>query len=135
MDTTTLQAAVELSEALEEIFLATSDAKGQPHVGVARRLTLAGDDRVAVAEWFCPGTLANVQKRPRISLIIWDRNADAGYQLLGTVEKISDVAMMDGYEAAGEPRRPMPQVERRLLIKVDKILDFTRAPHTDVESP
>jgi hypothetical protein len=133
MDEMVLKAAVELSEATEEIFIATADDKGQPHVGVARRLELAGEGRVAVAEWFCPGTLTNVQKRPQMSLVVWDREADAGYQLLGAVEEIKDVAMMDGYEAKADRRHPMPQVERRMVIRVERVFDFTRAPHTDME--
>jgi hypothetical protein len=133
MDREALAAAAELAETLEEVFVATADDKGQPHVGVARKLDLLDGDRVGVTEWFCPGTLANAQEGARVALVVWDEEADAGFQLAGTVEGIETVAMMDGYDKASEARRPMPQTERKLVVRINKITDFTRAPHTDIE--
>ena len=115
------------------VFVATADDAGLPHLACAGRLTAAPDGRVLVTEWFCPGTLENVAGNPRVSLAVWDAKTDAGYQLIGEVERLEDVAVLDGYmpQAAGKP--PLPQVQRRIVVRVESVLDFRRAPHTDVE--
>jgi hypothetical protein len=58
---------------------------------------------------------------------------DNGYQLLGETEKVEDTAIMNGYAPGLEDKSTLPQVERRLLIRVDKIIGFRRSPHTDEE--
>ena len=68
-----------------------------------------------------------------MSLVIWDPKVDTGYQLLGETEKVEEIAMMNGYAPGAESRHPLPQVERQLLVRVDKIIDFKHAPHSDVE--
>lgn len=122
---------VVLAEQLENVFIATSDAAGLPHVSVARSMELLPDSRVAVREWFCPGTMANLTANPQISLVMWDAMLDRGFQLLGSLEAVQELGMIDGYTPREEIN--VPQAERRLVIKVDKVLDFTRKPHLDVE--
>jgi hypothetical protein len=58
---------------------------------------------------------------------------DNGYQLLGETEKVEDTAIMNGYAPGLEDKSTLPQVERRLLIRVDKIIGFKHSPHTDQE--
>ena len=84
-----------------------------------------------VSEWFCPGTLENLQDDPKISIVAWDPEKDEGYQVIGTVEEVREVAVMDGFTPAVEKVESMPQVERELIIKVERILEFSLAPHTD----
>jgi hypothetical protein len=43
------------------------------------------------------------------------------------------MAVMNGYVPATNDEIALPQVERRLLVRVDKVIDFSCAPHTDVE--
>jgi len=96
-------------------------------------LSPSADNRVHVAAWFCPGTVANLEENRRISLVVWDPLRDLGYQLLGETEKVEELAMMDGYAPGEEKNPPLPQVERQLTVRVDKITDFRHAPHSDRE--
>ena len=114
------------------VFVATADRAGLPHLACAGRLAAAPDGRVLLTEWFCPGTLENLAGNPRMSLVVWDQKADSGYQLLGEVERVEDAAVLDGYTPQAGTAAPLPQVERRLVVRVDSILDFRKAPHTDV---
>jgi hypothetical protein len=41
--------------------------------------------------------------------------------------------MMNGFSPAAELDSPMPQVERKVLVRVDKVLVFSHAPHSDLE--
>ena len=41
--------------------------------------------------------------------------------------------MLDGYVPGEDDKPPLPQVERELFLRVDRILAFTAAPHSDVE--
>ena len=74
--------------------------------------------------------MENLDDNRQIALVIWDPEADRGYQLLGRVTEVKEQAVMDGYmpEAA---EGPLPQVERELVIRVDEILHFRKGPHSD----
>lgn len=128
-----IQWAVNLGQKLQHIFVATSDKRGLPHVAAAGRITSVRDEIVAVSAWFCPGTVENLEQNRFVSLVIWDSASDKGYQLLGEVEKIEEEAMMNGYAPELESKGTMPQVERKLIVRVDKIIDFSHAPHSDIE--
>jgi uncharacterized protein len=133
VNTELLKKAVELAEKLGYVFVATADAAGFPHVAAAAKLSFALDGKIAVSAWFCPSTMANINENPRLSIVVWDSEKDKGYQLIGESEKVLDVAIMDGFSAALEDRPPIPQIESRLTVRVDKILHFTHAPHSDSE--
>ncbi|MEE8353407.1 MAG: pyridoxamine 5'-phosphate oxidase family protein [Dehalococcoidales bacterium] len=133
MNVEVLKKAEQLAAKAGHLFVATADAKGWPHVAAAGRLALTAENRVLVTEWFCPGTVANLQVNPRISLVIWDSATDVGNQLIGELEDIKDVGMLDGYAPQVEGKMPVPQIERQLLVNSDRVFEFKRAPHTDVE--
>ena len=128
-----LNTAVELAEKLEHVFVATADSSGMPHVAAAAKISQTSEDQVTVAAWFCPGTLDNLKNNCRISLVVWDAPVDKGYQLLGQVEKVEEIAMMNGYSPEIDETTVMPQVENRLLVRVDKVIVFSHAPHSDLE--
>jgi hypothetical protein len=74
----------------------------------------------------------NMQASRSVSLVVWDPATDRGYQLIGMIENVDEVAMMDGY-APGRDDSSLPQTERRLLVRVDKVIKFTREAHADRE--
>ncbi len=128
-----IQKALELADKLQHVFVATADAKGLPHVAIAGKLKLESNGRVAVTAWFCPGTVDNLQHNHRIALVVWDAIEDTGYQLVGEVLRMEELAFLDGYAPGIEGPTPSPQVERQLIIRVDMVLAFSHAPHSDVE--
>lgn len=128
-----LDNAIDLAEKLGHVFVATANSAGMPHVAAAAQLSLVSDNRVAVSAWFCPGTIANLGDNNRVALVVWDPDPDRGYQLVGEVEKVEEQAMMNGYSAEAESRSPLPQVERKLLVKIEKVLAFSHAPHNDLD--
>jgi uncharacterized protein len=129
----TMQSAVALGRKMGHIFVATADSEGRPHLAAAGRLDLEKEGSVGLEAWFCPGTVMNLKDNPRISLVVWDADADFGYQLVGIVENIVDRAVMDGYAPQMESAGPSPQVERKLIIRVEKVIAFSHAPHSDLE--
>jgi hypothetical protein len=40
---------------------------------------------------------------------------------------------MDGYAPEEEKGPPLPQIKRQLTVRVEKIIDFRHAPHSDKE--
>lgn len=134
MNQETLENAVALAQKIGHVFAATANDDGLPHVAVAVKMTLISNDGdIEVEAWYCPTTLINLKQNPLISLIIWDSHADKGYQLLGEMVKVEDVAMMNGYDPKLDVKSTLPQVERRLVIRVKDVLIFSHAPHTDVK--
>jgi len=127
-----IQAAVALGRRLQQVFVATADKNGMPHIAAAAELNRPAGGQVAVAAWFCPATIDNLQHNRLISLVVWDPLADQGYQLLGTVAHMEDTAMLNGYSPLVEQTAPLPQAQRTLTVQVDKILAFSQAPHSDV---
>ena len=129
----TLAEAIELAEKLRYFFINTADAAGLPHAAVAAEMLCGPAGCVLVRGWFCPGTVKNLRDNPQVSLVVWDPKSDRGHQLVGTVQDVVDCAVLDGYSPRMETAEPMPQVERELVVRVESILRFTHAPHTDVE--
>jgi hypothetical protein len=122
-----------LAKRAGHVLIATADERGMPHITAAGQLESAGNSKVAVTEWFCPGTVANLQKNRSVSLVVWTKLLEKGYQLLGQLEGVEDVGVLDGYAGLREGQPPMPQIEKRLLIRIEKILEFRLGPHSDVE--
>jgi len=134
MNSEILKKAVRLGEELEHVFVATADTAGLPHVAVAGKISLEFEDRVAVMEWFCPATVANLAANPSIGLIVWNQKTDMGYQLLGECEKVEELGIMNGYSPGLEDQKLLPQVERKIIVRINKITDFKLAPHSDLEA-
>jgi hypothetical protein len=128
----TVHKAVELAGKLRRVFVATADTSGLPHVTVAGEMALTAQGHVTVGAWFCPGTVENLQHNRRIALVVWDEGEDTGYQLLGEAKEVRELSFMDGYAPETESRIS-PQVERQLIVRVDKTPGFSHAPHSDVE--
>jgi len=129
----TLKNAVKLGSRMKYALLATADSDGLPHVAAARKITVEPDGDIGVSEWFCPGTLSNLQVNPRLSIVVWDPIKDTGYQVLGISEKVVDLSMMNGYSQDKEKDRPLPQVERKIHVHVERIIHFSHGPHSDLE--
>ena len=130
MKTESVTEAIALAKQMGHVFVATADDEGRPHIAVAGEVKYVKEGRLAVSAWFCPVTLSNLQINRHIALVVWDKDRDAGYQVLGESEKIEGVAMMDGYTPTLE--KPIPQVERRITMRVTKVTDFMHAVHTDL---
>jgi hypothetical protein len=134
MNRKSLAKAAILAEKGAYLFVITANAEGYPHAAPAARLKLISDnDQVEVDAWFCPGTLGNLEGNKRVDLVVWDANLDQGYQLLGRNESVEDIAMMNGYDASLLEKPQIPQVERRLKFRVEKVMPFQRGSHTDEE--
>ena len=128
-----LAEAVDLAERVGHVFIATANLSGKVHLGAARRLHLGAGNRVVVSEWLCPETLNNLKENRSLSLVVWDVAADHGFQLLGNLQEMNDLEMLNGYSPDLAGKSPIPQVYRELFVHVDQILRFTIAPHSDLE--
>jgi hypothetical protein len=126
-----IQKAVDMGTRVGYALVATCDNKGLPHLAQSRKIETEFDGHVAVSEWFCPGTLSNLEVNPKISLVVWDPASDTGFQLIGESVGIEEAAMLDGYSTT--PQTPVPQVERKIRLRVDKVMQFSHAPHSDEE--
>ncbi len=132
MHTGRLAAAITLSAEIGYVLLATADGEGAPHIALAERLSLASGSRVVVEAWFCPETLSNLAERRDVALVVWQPEEGRGYQLIGKVVEILALNVLDGYVPGQQQDAPVAQSERRLLIEVEQVLDFSRAPRCDV---
>ncbi len=125
-----LAEAVQLGASMGYVFIATASGSGRTHLAAARTIALTPENHVAVSDWFCPETMQNVRSNSFLSIVAWDAARDYGFQILGELEEASDVAMLDGYVPELDTRRPIPQVERWLLVHVDKVVQFKIAPQS-----
>jgi len=132
MDKAKLSRAIELAGKLGHLMVATVGPGGMPHLAAAGEISQNGES-VEVTAWFCPTTVENLRTSKTVSLVIWDPLRDHGFQLLGQAEQVIEMAQLDGYQPELEARWPLPQVERKLVIRVTAVLDFKHAPHSDIE--
>ena len=82
--------------------------------------------------WFCPKTIENLQKNKKVSLIIWDAEKNAGYQLLGTAGDVLATNVSDEYDPRTEEVNYTPQTTLSLSVHVDTVMEFIHALHNDI---
>jgi hypothetical protein len=100
-------------------FVASADQRSRPHLAAGRGLKVPDSEHVVFEAWFCRKTLENVAEVPRVSLVV-----------IGTVEKVIPIGILDGY--APEVEAPgTPQVESRMVVRVEDIMEFSTGAHTD----
>ena len=133
MNNEVLENVMEVAGHLKYVYVATADEGGLPHVSAAGKLDITPEGNLAVSEWFCPGTLSNAQVNPKVSLVVWRPDIDTGYQILGEIIEIRDLAMLDGYAPELRGLGQIPQVERQLIVRAEKVIAFQHAPHSDLE--
>jgi hypothetical protein len=121
----------QLIEGLRFVFVASSDTSGCPHMAIGEQIAIAGDCTLVFENWFCPITLQNIAGNPHVSVVAVLPDTGNGFQLIGSVVKSADIAILDGYAPALE--LPMqPQVLTKFTVRVDKILEFTAGIHSDL---
>ena len=133
MSVRTLKKIEALAGKVGHAFLATADGNGAPPtspwrapcrwIPAARSASRIGSAR---ARW-----LIDINRRAAV--VVWDGDADEGYQIGGLVEDIEEIAMMDGYSPSEEKLPPMPQVERKPRLRPERVAQFRKAPHSDLE--
>jgi hypothetical protein len=128
-----LAEVVELAHKVGHVLVATADADGASHVAVGERLAQTPGGRLALTAWYCPGTVSNLQVNRHLALVAWAPDTDVGYQVLGEVEGIEELGVLDGYGDSGVTQPSGPPVQRRFVIRADRVLHFTHMPHNDVE--
>ncbi len=133
MDPKALERPLALGKRLGRAFVLTADENGVPHMAAASRIDPSGDQHISISEWFCPGTLANLQINPHVSIVVWDPEEDVGFQMVGESEGWTEEAMMNGFTGDTPGESAFPQVERRVLVRVEKVIRFSHAPHSDLE--
>ncbi len=128
-----LKDAIELAKSMGYVLVATANTKGIPHVAVAGIVGQADKGHISVTDWFCDGTVTNLRENKHVTIVVWDKDRDRGYQLMGMVTRLHTVAMMDGFPPEADSRRPPPQAEREIIVRIDRIVDFKHALHSDEE--
>jgi hypothetical protein len=118
-------------ENLPYVFVATTDQSGQPHIAIGEQTSISGASLLIFENWFCPTTLQNINFNRRVSVVAVTPDSRTGYQLLGSVVRSADTAILDGYSPS-LTTPDTPQVLTRFTVKVDKILEFTCGIHSDI---
>ncbi len=134
MDMQALKKAVELGRNRQHILIGTANKKMEPHIAAAAKMELVDEIHVMVSAWFCHTTVSNLLENPSICLVIPDDKNDTGFQLIGVSEQIENMAVLGCWTPEVDAKDSIPQVERRVLVMVYRIIDFKRGPHNDVES-
>jgi uncharacterized protein len=118
------------AEGVGHAFVATSDAKGVPHLAAGSGVAVIKPDRLLFEAWFCPTTMKNLEENSRVAVAIADPVTGAGYQFSGRVEREEETAMLDGFIPDEEPPG-LPQVQWRLEVRVESVMSFTADAHSD----
>ncbi len=111
-------------------FVASADQRARPHLAAGRGITVPDPFHVVFESWFCRKTMENVAEVPRVAFAVVDAATGIGYQLTGAVEKCSQIGLLDGL--APEIEEPgMPQVQWRMTVRVEEVMEFCAGAHTD----
>jgi predicted pyridoxine 5'-phosphate oxidase superfamily flavin-nucleotide-binding protein len=112
-------------------YVASADERGQPHLAVSKLIRILDAEHVAFTAWFCPQTAENVAKNPKVAVSVWDATHDHGYQLIGEVTNATVTATLDSWPGPEREYGPISQEERRLIIRVDGVMELKSGTHTD----
>ena len=127
-----LQEAEKLAAEVGHVFVATADPSGKTHIAAARTLSITPENEVIIADWFCPETMQNLCSNHFLTIVTWNPATDYGFQISGELVDLKELGMMNGYLPEMESH-PIPQIERQMVIRADKIIEFKIQPHSDVE--
>jgi len=131
MNSKTLERAVALGKKLEHFFVAFVGTGGFPYVNSARRIEPVAENQFAVEEWICPLTVKHLSEKPKMAVLIWDPASDEGYEILGEVLMFESQAYLNGYAPEVEENAYRPQVQRKLIVRAEKITAFSHALRCD----
>lgn len=128
-----LKAAMDMAIRTGQVFLSTADKRGQPHMSIVQPVDFDPQGRLKMMAWLCQYTLQNLQENPKVTIVVWDPVQDKGYQMAGMLQDMRVVAQIDGYAPGLEEKKHIPQVEWKILVQIEKVCNFQKAPHIDVE--
>jgi hypothetical protein len=120
-----------LIENLPFIFIATTDQSGHPHIATGGQTSISGDYILVFENWFCPTTLQNITCNCHVSVVAVKQDTGTGYQLLGSVIRSAEAAILNGYDPTSE-MTGTPQVLTRFTVRIDTILEFNNGIHSDL---
>jgi len=63
--------------------------------------------------------------------VLWDPEADLGYQMTGEVNGVQEKAAANGHAPGFDEAASTPKVEKELLVHVENVLLFSHALHRD----
>jgi hypothetical protein len=130
-----LERAIALGKKVEHLFIAIVDGKGVPYVNSVRQIEQVADNQFAIEEWICPLTVTDLGENPKLALVIWDPATDDGYEIIGEVLMFEGQAFLNGFAPEVEEHASLPQVKRRLTIRAERIIAFSRALRCDAIQP
>lgn len=119
-----------LLETAPYVFVATSDASGQPHVAISELVVVSGDSFLTFENLFCPTTLQNISGNRHVAVVAFEPGTGTGYQLIGSVARSEATMHPDG--ASGHGNQDEYPVLTRFSVKVYQILEFSGGIHSDI---
>jgi hypothetical protein len=131
MNSGKLEQAIELGKRVGHFVIAVVGSEGFPYVNSARQIEQAGANQLAIEEWICPLTVKHVREHPKMAIFIQDLAADSGYEILGEVLLFENRAFLNGFAPGVEESSHLPQVQRRLIIRAEKITEFSHVLRCD----
>lgn len=113
------------------VSVASVDSVGQPHLAMGKQVTVSGGSLLLFENWFCPVTLQNISSNTRVAVVAVLPDSGKGFQMLGSVVRSTNVAMLDGSDSS-TAMPELPQVLTRFMVRVEAILEFSGGIHTDI---
>lgn len=111
-------------------FAASADKAGNPHLSGVKGLIVPDSRHISFSDWFCPQALENLAGNRHIAIAVVDNMTLQGFQLVGEVETITTLGILDGYDP-NIATEETPQVLYGLTIRVDVIMAISHGVHTD----
>ena len=131
MNSKKLERAIELGVRLEHFFVAWVGVEGFPYMNSARRIEQVAENQFAVEEWICPLTLKHLSENSKMAVLIWDPASDDGYEILGEVLMFESQAYLNRFAPEVGENAYLPQVQRKLIVRAEKITAFSHALRCD----
>jgi hypothetical protein len=98
----------------------TSPEDGTPRLAAVDDATLEGQ-RLRLVGWFANAIVDNLERNPRLTVVVSPPGGGPGFQILGRIEGIEDQSVLDGFDSGRQPPG-LPQVRRVLQVQTEEVL-------------
>lgn len=111
-------------------YVASADQRARPHLAAGRGLKVPDSIHIVFETWLCPRTMENIAEVPRVAVAVVDPASGIGFQFACRVEKTSETILADSI-AAGRETPGLHQVQWRIEVLVEEIMEFSIGVHSD----
>ena len=105
------------------VWVASTSADGEPHLALSAKFEKIDDTHVKLIDFCCLKTVDNLRENPQLSIGVWDRHKEQGWQVVGKVDQIE--------ASPADEAADLSYVHYAVTLTVQEALHLATGQHSD----